>query len=140
VELKRLSHRWRNNLNLRLSCIRRIALKRRRKKRNWVKLWMITNLNLMSSIKVWSNQKKLCKLMKKKLRVWIGRSLSWKNKNQKIWPLQMVKLHPAVPKRKTRKTNSKHKKRKMLLTLTNLILKFLRLKVTGKPKKTPWWK
>lgn len=59
-ELKQLNPKWRINSNLKLSCIKKTVPKRRRKKRNWLKLCKTINLGLMSLIKVWSNQKKLC--------------------------------------------------------------------------------
>lgn len=76
LELKQLRLKWKNNWNLRLSCTKKTAQKRRRRKRNWHKSWMITNLGSMNLTRVWNNQKKLCKLMKKKLRVWIDRLLN----------------------------------------------------------------
>lgn len=76
TELKPLNLKWRNNLNPKLSFIKKIVRKRKRRKRNWPKWWMTINLDLMNLIKVWSNRKKLCKLMKKKLRVWIDRFLN----------------------------------------------------------------
>ena len=75
-ELIQLRLKWKSNWSLKLSCTKKTVPRRRRKKRNWLKLWMIINSDSMNLTRVWNNQKKLCKLMKRKLRVWTDRLLN----------------------------------------------------------------